>query len=465
MHSQHPLPPAIDEGVLVVIGPDGLPVPDDAVRFEDCAAFARAARLPLAFVLTAPRTEERDATAVQIRRSPWWDRPVFCLADQSASLLMDGAASFDNVRRMARHMHALRLGLRLNPQALRHEERVLYFLYLRDPASLVPVPDRRSESLYRYPAADALALPGDDPDAWLDGLARRGLLVPEAVVDRTRHCPQCRSAHQHFIDVCPQCKSLQIRKATSLHCFTCGHVAPQDEFRDARGLACPNCHTSLRHIGVDYDKPLSQYMCMDCRHSFMDANIRARCLACGATADPEQLDVRGVANLRLSARGRAALRAGHVDETLAALDLQNYAVPHDFKRLVDWALVVQRRHSDMHFSLVLIEIDDVAGLVERLGAARAFLVLNEFSRRLAETLREADVITRTAEQRIWLFQPYTKGGGFANRLQTLLRGWDSQEGWSELKIKLRRMDAPDDVQNGVMAEDMMQRLEQALEET
>lgn len=452
-------PSAAGPAELVLIGPAAAgSSPPPWRRFDDVEGFVASGITPLAFLLTAPDEAARSAAARAIRRSAWWDRPLFAPPGTPPSPLIDGEATPQAAAEAGQRAQALRDSLRLDPHTLQGDERVLYHLYLREGAELQPVCDRQARLLYRYPAAEALAVPGDNVDGWLTALVRRGLLAAGTVVDRTRHCRPCGSAHLHYLDVCPHCSSLQIRKAASLHCFTCGHVAPEADFADGQGLACPKCSTRLRHIGVDYDRPLTQYACAGCHHAFLEASIVARCLDCSAIADPGTLDVREVATLRLTPHGRAALRAGQIEESFAALDLPNSVVPNFFRRLVDWALATQARHAEFGFGLVLIEFEDAAGLIEALGAPRAFLLLDEFARRLHELLRTSDVTTRTSEQRLWVFLPFSSTEGFVTRLRRVLDERPRQEP-VELRVRLRHLQAPQQVQQGEHAAQLMQRLQ------
>ena len=50
--------------------------------------------------------------------------------------------------------------------------------------------------------------------------AAAGCCAP-GLVDRTRLCSGCGSAHIHFVDVCPHCQSLDTRRESMLHCFAC----------------------------------------------------------------------------------------------------------------------------------------------------------------------------------------------------------------------------------------------------
>ena len=271
-------------------------------------------------------TWQKKCAPVPGGTDPSWSAPL----QTACPPLADATANYTQARTFGECALAVRRSLKRDTASLYFDERVLFFLYLRDNAELQPLCDRHSPLLYRYPMVDALARDGEDAAGCLATLTRRRLLEPALLVDRTRHCRSCASAHLHFLDVCPHCSSIHIGKAASLHCFSCGQVGPERDFHDNGALVCPKCSASLRHIGVDYDRPLTQYACGSCHHVFMETSVIARCLDCGTAAEPDALDMREIATLRLAPQGRAALRAGQIQESFAALDTANYVPPPIF---------------------------------------------------------------------------------------------------------------------------------------
>lgn len=448
---------------MVVLRPSGHATSEtpQAQVFDSWDAFARSSVSPLAFYLQGWEAQAADALILQLRQSPWWDRLVLVApaADGSAPLLADATAPYAEAVARTERCLVVRRSLRLGFADMRLEERVLYFLYVRDTAELVPQCTLTHPMLYHYPVVDALAQRGEDPGACLANLARRKLLEPSQLVDRTRHCRACGSAHIHYIDVCPHCSSLQIRKEASLHCFACGHVAPESDFHQDGGLACPQCSAALRHIGVDYDRPLTQYACGSCHHVFVETTTQARCLACRASCAPSALDVREIATLRLSAHGRTALRAGQIQESFAALDTANYVEASHFRRMLDWALAVTTRHAEMRFGVMLIEFTNATQLIEELGAARVFLLLDEFARRLHELLRTSDITTRTQEEKLWLFLPFSDPAGLSARLQRALADQTVAGTHAPLQARIRHLQMPQDQRTGDSATTLMDRLQ------
>jgi GGDEF domain-containing protein len=444
--------------VVVLRGPGASDVPAFGAGFDSWEAFAATSAEPLAFYLRGWDDAQRQSLVERVRRSPWWDRPVWADEAGASAAWLDGQGRVEQARQAGERALAVRRSLAIDPAALYFDERVLYFLAQREGAELLPVCDRHSRELYRDPVLECLAREAEDAGAAVTALVRRGLLEPSRLIDRTRHCRSCGSAHLHYFDVCPHCSSIQIHRSLSLHCFTCGHVAPEADFRGEAGLSCPKCSARLRHIGVDYDRPLTQFACASCHHVFVESSVVVRCLDCATTAEPSDLEVREVSALRLSAHGRAALRAGQVKESMAALDSANYVVPSQFRQLVDWALAAQSRHAQMRFSLMMVEFLNAAEFVERHGAARAYLMLDEFARRLHELLRSSDVTTRTAEERLWLFLPFSHAPGLAARVEALLAQSSAAGAGDALRARITWLAAPEDLRSGDNCERLMQRL-------
>jgi GGDEF domain-containing protein len=428
--------------------------------FANWDAFAGAEVEPLGFYLQNCDSVQQHAIAAAVRQSRWWSLPVVVDEGHRHSALVDAEGSAEVALRLAAQSVSIRESVPLDPAAMQFDERILYFLYLRDGALLTPVRDRTSTVLYRYPLADALAGPQDDVAAHLDDMTRKGLLEPLARIDRTRMCRSCNSAHIHYVEVCPHCHSLQIDPCTSVHCFTCGLVAPEEEFKSERTLSCPKCYAGLRHIGVDYDRPLTQYTCSSCNKPSMEGKVVARCLDCAAEADPSDLDVRDVAPLRLSSQGRAAIRAGQLQASFAALDSANSVLPDYFRHMLSWALATSTRHSQLEFALVMVRFPNLREITQHTNATRVILMLQEFSSRMQSLLRETDVTTRMDDEVQWMLLPFSSMEGVVARIHQFA---DEQQKASpdgvSLRVEVRAAQLPADAQKDESAESLMTRMQ------
>lgn len=241
--------------------------------------------------------------------------PVFCgTPDLAESPLADGLVPRGpGLVKAVETWNTRRDRLAIDPEA-DFEALVLAYLWLLPERRLHVSKYASDPQVYRH---DLLSLwnPGGER-TWIDRAERRGLIERDKLVDRLRHCATCGSAHLNYIDSCPQCADIDIREEISIHCFACGHVAEQDRFRRQQKLVCPKCNAALKHIGTDYDRPIETHRCLSCRHSFIEADVRAACLDCGAAHAPHDLIVRNISGYRLAPEGEAiVLRGRHGADT------------------------------------------------------------------------------------------------------------------------------------------------------
>ncbi|MCE5388363.1 MAG: diguanylate cyclase [Acidithiobacillus sp.] len=414
----------------------------------------------LGFLLRELDSPILEETAWTLRRSRYWYAPIFT-TEPNPHPLLDGQSGQAEAISKAERMQTLLQSLRLDIETLQLDERLLTFLYIRDGGTLQPQFDRNVKTLYHYPVAEALTeklvMPSKRYEDVLEDLMRRRLLLEQDLVDRVRCCIKCGSAHHNYIDVCPNCTSIAIGRTAAIHCFTCGFVGPEQDFHTAKGLVCPRCGTHLRHIGVDYDKPLTQFACRDCRHVFVEPDVMANCLYCNAHLSPDDLDPREFHTLAISTQGRTALRAGRLDESFAYLDIPQFVLPNYFIRMLDWALAAQQRHPDLGFGLVLLDIGNVPQLFELLGFQSGYALLDEIIKRLGDLLRDSDMVTRTHEYRVWIFLPMSSIDLFIKRLNNVFSELFSKARATP-EIRLWGLQAPQDIEAGDDAETIMRKV-------
>ena len=414
------------------------------------------------FLLQGLTASEQLNAVLSIRHSTYWASPVFTDDANNKNPLLDGTKTLDEAIVSAQRMYDLLSSLKLDLRILQIDEKIMLYQYIREQSELKPALDRCSKRLYRYPVIDVLSQTEGAADTVLIDLLKRRTLVPKHLLDRTRECPHCGSAHPHFIDVCPHCESIEIRKAPALHCFTCGHVGPETDLQTPNGMICPQCNTRLRHIGVDYDRPLTQYACQSCHHVFIEPNIKANCLDCGARNLPEQLIPRDICTLVLSVQGRTLLRSGTIDESFANVKTTNFVVGTYFRYILGWSLTIQERHPDIGFGLVLINIQNAQNIIEHIGALRGYALFDEVSARISELLRESDLATRFGEYGLWVFLPMSSTEGFVKRLKISLAEISVPQ-ISDLQAEIHMLQCPQDIARGASADEIMAILSKKVE--
>lgn len=285
------------------------------------------------------------------------------------------------------------------------DERLLHFMALRRGALLRPLANWQQQSYYRYPLLELIADEDASSEVRLQSLVARKLIEEEAYIDRQYQCRHCHSAHLRLLDHCPECQSSDIQSRPALHCFTCGHVAPQDNFRRQGLLMCPQCDARLRHIGADYDRPVENHSCNACGAYFIEGKVRARCLICERDSELEQLTNRRITSYRLTEQGRLAAKQGRLGEIFAVLDDINYVSHEFFQHSLNWQIGICRRHSEIQFSLLGIKLLQLNELIEQQGYYQSSRVLDAFAERLRELLRVTDLCTRSEQELFWILLP------------------------------------------------------------
>lgn len=379
---------------------------------------------------------------------------IYCCQDQDACCvaLGDGAPPSDlGALASLWQLWSERFGL-FNRGVLpeRFEARVLAWLWLRPQSAVYAVRSVSVAQHYHYPLLEAL---GDDetPNAftWLQLMTQQGWLEEAELLDRVRLCVGCGSGRLNYVDVCPECQTLEIARQPSLHCFTCGHVGPQEHFLKDGLLLCPNCLSRLRHIGSDYDRPLENYRCRSCQSFFVDADIEARCLDCGLAHAPDKLRVREVRNYRLAEAGRLRCRQGYGSNAVEANQFSqlNLLTRKAFHELLNWQLQQVRRYKQPAFSLLGLRFVNLAATISELGELRGHALVDGLVEHLQEAVRDTDRCSRVSEEILWIMMPHTDASGVAVVRQRLAHNVErlASEHIGRLQLRQASFTAPDDL--------------------
>ncbi len=425
-----------------------------ARRYRSVAELIAAEREPATVVIDTSRLEPGYELEYYKNISMLRQSPVFCYAPlyfthsvRSIDVLADGI--FDDLKAVAREGEAiLSRGERIKISSLRgsYKLRMLSYMYVRGGCELKPYCVPGSKWIYGYPIAAAVM--EHDPAAgyrhwdgggtqpydsrifdcaemmkateWIRSLQRCGYIEQTTVYDRIRLCPKCQTGYLNYIDICPDCGSLNIARKRMVHCFTCGCVAPEAEFRQGFSLSCPRCDAKLRHIGSDYDHPLESYQCEDCGSAFVDPDVRVSCLNCATKSPPSELAVNNFYGYRLSDRGAEAVRAGIISEEFMLFGDTNVVSMQIFCGIIKWLLSLRRRYPDEDFSLLRVKLSGLSDAEEVIGAADLRRVIAELDTRIKALVRETDVSVLDGDGIFWLILPRTALDGgrvLAGRLE------------------------------------------------
>lgn len=313
----------------------------------------------------------------------------------------------------------------------------LHYLWARPEQRIRPLRDPRAHSMYRYPVLTSLCGTDELADLLLKRLMGYQLLYAEKLRDRVPLCPQCTSGHLVFAERCPACHSIDIEQSQAIHCFSCGNVGLEKNFRQTGQLICPNCNSQLRLIGSDYDRPVENWSCRDCGELFIETDNRAHCISCGHESEPFKLQQKSFSDWMLSDSGKQVCRHGHSQQAITLLDTLDLVRPEAFSFALGWLIRYAARYSDSPYSLVLVDIHNLDVLINHIGMAGALAQLDAFIEHFSAQLRSTDFLMRPQETQLWLALPRTTKAGqeaFLDKLKT----WLAQQKYgNEFALEIR----------------------------
>lgn len=284
--------------------------------------------------------------------------------------------------------------------------KLLSYLWLHNNSIITPKSSPSNSFIYFYPLLKSWGINEKNTTSWLNNLENKNWIEKHRLINRLRLCPSCHSGHLNYIDVCPQCHSIDIEHQASLHCFNCGHVDCQTHFRKLTALSCPNCLQNLRHIGVDYDRPIENQHCKNCDSLFIDALVEAACLDCQTSSRLDDLHVHNVYSYKLTTQGRDLVRHGH-EKPQFSLTLGEQMSREQFYWLIDWQNKLAIRHKKSH-SILSIQFQNVAELLSSKGEAKGFAQLDAIHERIRSVIRVTDACTNYTEDRLLILFPTTE---------------------------------------------------------
>ena len=324
--------------------------------------------------------------------------------------------------------------------------KLLNYLWCHQGFVLEPQPVPEKPFLYNYPLINAWGISPKDSFSWLNHLQKNNWLEKAELKNRLRLCPSCHSGHLNYIDVCPRCHSIEIEHKSSLHCFNCGHVGAQPSFRKFNSLSCPNCLQSLRHIGVDYDRPIENHVCTSCQTLFVDPVVEAECLHCNVSNKLEDLHVRNVHSFKLSEQGVHFVRHG---KSMSSFGLEpgEQMMSAQFCWLVDWQNKLAIRHKLTHV-ILLVQTLNVPEILNAEGEAKGFARLDALQERLRSLIRVTDACSNDTPDGLFIMLPLTKPGQLKSISKKLSDLEDLQAG-SKIKLNVKAIELPAEISGDV----------------
>lgn len=294
-------------------------------------------------------------------------------------------------------------------------------------AAVAPRYDAAAASAYTYPLVEEyLGARGDEGAAILDDLVSDNIL-DRRLEDKVHRCPRCEWHTLNFVETCPRCESIDIEIQKVLHHFSCAYVGPAHEFRRGGDLVCPKCDDRIRHLGRDYESPADTYVCGDCRYTFTESRVTARCFRCKHAAPAEQVSSTPVYAYTANARTRRAVDYGR----LHGLDI-NAVLFNDESRTFrkDYLVfeldreVYRARRYDNPLSLILISMEIVDTPGPAVPDAKKQESRAKMFAGISEALRDLDLVSELEDGLGAVLLPETAAADaepVANRIRDITR--------------------------------------------
>ncbi|WIG69736.1 diguanylate cyclase [Photobacterium damselae] len=293
------------------------------------------------------------------------------------------------------------------------DNKLLSWLFSYPSRRLTPQLNYHLDTVYTYPILNVFYKQNEIIE--LESFIKSGLIESDSLIDKIRICNTCHSGHLNYIETCPNCESIDIISQHSLHCFTCGHVNNETEFKKANHLECPKCSTKLKHIGVDYDRPLEMFSCNSCHELFIESETRAKCFSCHSIQDVSSTIAKSIYTYRLTDKGEQYVRS-KLDYNLPDLNLSGRVDKEYLLSLLPWLSKLSIRHQYDHI-ICAIKFNGIDEMNFTYGRDKADNFIYEYIDRLNTILRTTDITCQYENDVILLVFPHTS----KNSMNTIMK--------------------------------------------
>lgn len=274
-------------------------------------------------------------------------------------------------------------------------EKTLTFMYTREIRKMEPITDFNSGIGYTYPILSVNFLHNEEYQV-LDiiKIMKEENLVTTSFFDSVYLCKKCVSGYLSYREVCPKCHSSNAESQDVIHHFPCGYVGPISDFQNQLDdeLNCPKCNKTLRHIGVDYDKPSVIHDCLSCGHRYQDFNVKAKCLTCGFDNDVEQLSKRIINDLTITKKGEQVAINGYVSTNKDLEEIIGTVKFSTFKTMFRYE-IERLRQTEGKSNLCMIHVQNSGEVYSKIDSDLQKTLLKDLVQVIRKNIRTSDVIT------------------------------------------------------------------------
>lgn len=276
-------------------------------------------------------------------------------------------------------------------------KKVLNYMYTREIKSIKPIPDVNSSIGFSFPVLSVNFELHEESKILdlLDWAQKEDLIWPD-FYDRVYLCNNCGSGHLNYREVCPSCNSSNMKSEDLVHHFPCGYIGAISDFRNKvdSAMSCPKCSKSLRHIGVDYDKPSVINHCLTCNEVFQDYIVKAKCVYCKSDSDVQYLVPRILNTYKLTKKGRNGATSGIITSEYGTQEeIYGSVSIKTFYTMIHYELERIKSNPSIESSVAVIYIENIFELLKSIGKTKEKAFLTEMVQIIRETITPADYIS------------------------------------------------------------------------
>ena len=273
--------------------------------------------------------------------------------------------------------------------------KLISYAYSRDIKEINPIPYYRSGIGYSYPIL-SVNLGFKEEHIVLDilKLAESEGILKSEFYNRTHVCSNCKGGFLSYREVCPKCDSANSESQDMVHHFRCAYVGPIEDFQNELDdqLNCPKCNKTLRHIGVDYDKPSVLHTCNNCGNKFQDYHVKVKCMSCSYDNKVEQLIGLEIPKYSLTKKAEISAINGYnstskdIEEIIGTVKLDT------FKTMLKYE-IERLRQTDGNSNIAAIHLSNSGEIYSKVGKEKQKILLKDLIDLIRTNIRTSDIIT------------------------------------------------------------------------
>jgi response regulator of citrate/malate metabolism/gas vesicle protein len=274
-------------------------------------------------------------------------------------------------------------------------EKLLQYMHSRNLEELFPFSYRDAKLGHIYPMISSnFDFSREEKLIEILNMAENEGFLSSSYYDSFYSCNNCHNSYLIYRETCPNCQTSHVASEEQVHHFPCAYVGPISDFRmadDFRELSCPKCDRSLKHIGVDYDKPSVIFNCHQCSHVFQDPVVKAKCNHCSSDIRVENLLKKTLKSYQLTELGRDAALGKAMINITGYDDLADIVDKELFPKLL--AKEIERKEiANFSSTIVYILMDNITDLYQQLGNQNSRKLLREIYTLIRNELNRSDDI-------------------------------------------------------------------------